>query len=217
MVGGPASVRFPTSARVFLFEWACYRPFLTLRRVPVSVKQRVLEKGRPDPRVVIIDCYSHSCYVVSSEGLNHLRMQFKGLEGVFHVRELGLVWSLAALCPRTGPRFETAGGSRGPHRALGGTVGRAADRRNHGRRPTSIRRGSTRVKRTVCRPLRRPVVQPRHVRGIIDPLTIRIEDLAEMDRSSRTYRLAEDVLLGRDVDCATHIGAWRNKELEPFL
>jgi len=154
---------------------------------------------------------------LSLEGLNHLRMQFKGLEGVFHVRELGLVWSPAALCPRTGPRFETAGGSRGPHRALGGTVGRAADRRNHGRRPTSIRRGSTRVKRTVCRPLRRPVVQPHHVRGIIDPLTIRIEDLAEMDRSSRTYRLAEDVLLGRDVDCATHIGAWRNKELEPFL
>ena len=27
---------------------------------------------------------------LNSEGLNHLRMQFKGLEGVFHVRELGL-------------------------------------------------------------------------------------------------------------------------------
>ena len=39
--------------------------------------------------------------------------------------------------------------------------------------------------------------------GIIDPLTIRIEDRAEMDRSSQTYRLDEDVLLGRDVDCAT--------------
>ena len=141
----------------------------------------------------------------------------QGSRGGFPRAGTRIVWSPAALCPRTGPRFETAGGSRGPHRALGGTVGRAADRRNHGRRPTSIRRGSTRVKRTVCRPLRRPVVQPHHVRGIIDPLTIRIEDLAEMDRSSRTYRLAEDVLLGRDVDCATHIGAWRNKELEPFL
>ena len=53
--------------------------------------------------------------------------------------------------------------------------------------------------------------------GIIDPLSIRIEDLPEMDRSSRTYRLAEDVLLGRDADCATYIGAWRNKELEPLL
>jgi 5-methyltetrahydrofolate--homocysteine methyltransferase len=42
--------------------------------------------------------------------------------------------------------------------------------------------------------------------GIIDPLTIRIEDLAEMDRSSRTYRLAEDVRPGRDVDCATYVG-----------
>jgi hypothetical protein len=42
------------------------------------------------PRVVVVDCCSHSCYVANSEGLSHLRMQLKGLEGVLHVRELGL-------------------------------------------------------------------------------------------------------------------------------
>ncbi len=203
MVGGPASVRFPTSIGLFIFGWVCYLPFLTLRRVPVSVKQRVLEKGRPDPRVVIIDCYSQLVLRRELGGPQPSPNAVQGSRGGFPRAGTRIVWSPAALCPRTGPRFETAGGSRGPHRALGGTVGRAAERRNHGRRPTSIHRGSARVKRTVCRPLRRLVVQPHHGPGIIDPLTIRIEDLAEMDRSSRTYRLAEDVLLGRDVDCAT--------------
>ena len=51
--------------------------------------------------------------------------------------------------------------------------------------------------------------------GIVDPLTVQIEDLSEMDRSSLTYRLAEDVLLGRDSDCSNYIRAWRNNELEP--
>ena len=51
--------------------------------------------------------------------------------------------------------------------------------------------------------------------GIVDPLTFQIEDLPEIDRSSLTYRLAEDVLLGRDSDCANYIRAWRNNELEP--
>ena len=51
--------------------------------------------------------------------------------------------------------------------------------------------------------------------GIVDPLNVQIEDLFEIDCSSPTYRLAEDVLMGRDSDCANYIRAWRNKELEP--
>ena len=53
--------------------------------------------------------------------------------------------------------------------------------------------------------------------GIIDPLTFRVEDMARIDRASTSYRLAEDVLLGRDAECVNYIRAWRNKELEPLF
>ena len=49
--------------------------------------------------------------------------------------------------------------------------------------------------------------------GIIDPVTSRPDKVFAVDRTSRPYQLAEDVLLGRDEHCATYISAWRNGEL----
>ncbi len=49
--------------------------------------------------------------------------------------------------------------------------------------------------------------------GIIDPVQNRPEDVFRIDRNSETYRLAEDVLLGRDPDCRNYIRAWRKKQL----
>ena len=52
--------------------------------------------------------------------------------------------------------------------------------------------------------------------GIIDPVTTDLGHVLKLDRESRSYRLAEDVLMGRDKDCRSYIKAWRKKQLEPL-
>ena len=52
--------------------------------------------------------------------------------------------------------------------------------------------------------------------GIVDPVTSRPDHVFEIDRGSPSYKLAEDVLMGRDKHCKTYIKAWRKKELEPL-
>ena len=49
--------------------------------------------------------------------------------------------------------------------------------------------------------------------GIIDPLMTRLKGVMAMDRNSLDYRMAEDVLMGRDEFCAGYIQAWRQGEL----
>ena len=51
--------------------------------------------------------------------------------------------------------------------------------------------------------------------GIIDPVTSRPDDIRLIDRSSRAWQLAEDVLLGRDEHCRLYLRAWRKGELKP--
>ena len=48
--------------------------------------------------------------------------------------------------------------------------------------------------------------------GIIDPVTIRPSEVLAIDRASGPYKLAEDVLLGRE-DSLAYIQAWRRGEL----
>ena len=50
--------------------------------------------------------------------------------------------------------------------------------------------------------------------GIIDPVTSNLEQTFALDRGSRPYQLAEDLLLGRDEWCATFIRAHRKGELK---
>ena len=50
--------------------------------------------------------------------------------------------------------------------------------------------------------------------GIIDPVTGRPEEVLRLDRGSRAYQLAEDVLLGRDEHCRLYLRAWRRGELK---
>lgn len=50
--------------------------------------------------------------------------------------------------------------------------------------------------------------------GIVDPVLNPPARLAGLDRESESYRLAEDLLLGRDEYCANYIGAWRQGRLE---
>jgi len=45
--------------------------------------------------------------------------------------------------------------------------------------------------------------------GIIDPVVNPLADVFATDRDSEPYRLAEDVLLGRDEFCMNYITAWR--------
>ncbi len=52
--------------------------------------------------------------------------------------------------------------------------------------------------------------------GIIDPVTSRPDEVFALDRQSRPYELAEDVLMGRDEHCANYIGAWRQGELGDY-
>lgn len=52
--------------------------------------------------------------------------------------------------------------------------------------------------------------------GIIDPVASRLTDVFAIDRDSESYRMAEDVLLGRDPDCRNYIHAWRKKRLAPL-
>ena len=49
--------------------------------------------------------------------------------------------------------------------------------------------------------------------GIIDPVSSRPDEVFGLDRDSTPYKLAEDVLMGRDDHCANYISAWRNGEL----
>jgi len=50
--------------------------------------------------------------------------------------------------------------------------------------------------------------------GIIDPVTSRPDDVLRLDRGSRAYQLAEDVLLGRDENCRLYLRAWRKGEFK---
>ena len=49
--------------------------------------------------------------------------------------------------------------------------------------------------------------------GIIDPVAAKLQNVFSIDRESRPYQLAEDMLLGRDDFCANFIGAYRKGEL----
>ena len=50
--------------------------------------------------------------------------------------------------------------------------------------------------------------------GIIDPNLSPPAQVFAMDRDSDDYRLAEDVILGRDEGCRAYIKAWRTKQRE---
>ena len=50
--------------------------------------------------------------------------------------------------------------------------------------------------------------------GIIDPVTSRPDEVLGLDRGAPSYRLAEDVLLGRDEHCRLYLRAWRRGELK---
>jgi 5-methyltetrahydrofolate corrinoid/iron sulfur protein methyltransferase len=52
--------------------------------------------------------------------------------------------------------------------------------------------------------------------GIVDPVASQLSDVLSIDTDSETYRLAEDVLMGRDEHCSTYISAWRQKQLQPL-
>ncbi len=52
--------------------------------------------------------------------------------------------------------------------------------------------------------------------GIIDPVASRPAAVFAIDRDSESYRMAEDVLFGRDPDCRNYIRAWRKKQLAPL-
>ena len=51
--------------------------------------------------------------------------------------------------------------------------------------------------------------------GIIDPVMNPLSAVFAADRNSAPYRLAEDVLLGRDEHCMNYIRAWRKGALNP--
>ena len=50
--------------------------------------------------------------------------------------------------------------------------------------------------------------------GIIDPATARVDHVLAMDRQSRSYQIAADLLLGRDTNCRNFLRAYRSKELQ---
>lgn len=52
--------------------------------------------------------------------------------------------------------------------------------------------------------------------GIVDPVMSRPDEVFKIDRTSPSYQLAEDVLMGRDKHCKAYIKAWRKKVLEPL-
>ncbi len=57
------------------------------------------------------------------------------------------------------------------------------------------------------------VVQAGADSGIIDPVTSRLDRVFSMDRDSSPYKLAEDMLLGRDQFCKKFLRAYRKGEL----
>ena len=52
--------------------------------------------------------------------------------------------------------------------------------------------------------------------GIVNPVSSPPPEVFATDRASDTYRLAEDVLTGRDRHCKAWIKAWRRKQLAPL-
>ena len=52
--------------------------------------------------------------------------------------------------------------------------------------------------------------------GIVNPVASPLAAVFAADRDSASYRLAEDVLLGRDEHCKAWIKAWRRKRLAPL-
>lgn len=50
--------------------------------------------------------------------------------------------------------------------------------------------------------------------GIIDPIAGKLEHVFSIDKQSRPYQLAEDMLLGRDKNCKNFLRAYRKGELE---
>ena len=52
--------------------------------------------------------------------------------------------------------------------------------------------------------------------GIVDPVASPPAKTFAADRDSLAYRLAQDLLEGRDEHCRNYIGAWRKGELEAF-
>ena len=50
--------------------------------------------------------------------------------------------------------------------------------------------------------------------GIVDPTLSPLDQVFAIDRDSDDYRLAEDVILGRDEHCHAYIAAWRAKQRE---
>lgn len=50
--------------------------------------------------------------------------------------------------------------------------------------------------------------------GIIDPVLSSPSEIFAMDRESLGYRLAEDMLLGKDEHCKNYIRAWRKGEMK---
>lgn len=50
--------------------------------------------------------------------------------------------------------------------------------------------------------------------GIVDPVTSHVDEVLDMDRKSVRYRMAEDVLIGRDEYCAAFLKAYRSGELD---
>lgn len=51
--------------------------------------------------------------------------------------------------------------------------------------------------------------------GIMDPVAGNVAQILSLDRQSRGYQLAEDVLLGRDRSCKSFLRAYRKGELQP--
>ncbi|MBH06188.1 MAG: methyltetrahydrofolate--corrinoid methyltransferase, partial [Phycisphaeraceae bacterium] len=49
--------------------------------------------------------------------------------------------------------------------------------------------------------------------GIIDPVTRNIDEILNMDRSTKPYGLAKDMLLGQDRNCKNFLRAFRQGEL----
>ena len=50
--------------------------------------------------------------------------------------------------------------------------------------------------------------------GIIDPVLSNPAEVFSLDRGSDSYRMAEDVILGRDEFCQKYISAWRSGNLD---
>lgn len=50
--------------------------------------------------------------------------------------------------------------------------------------------------------------------GIIDPVSSHLDRVFSLDRQSRSFQLAQDVLLGKDRNCKTFLRAYRKGELQ---